>query len=336
MELVNRTPFTAERVVLRDRAGRDLLVVIVKCAYSLKDGAPPAIADEQVPVQMSDEFYGDPADSSMRYESDLVPAKTGTDVVLIGHAYAPRGRAPQIDVALRAGRLQKVVRVFGDRRWRKTLGSAGIPSPEPFERIPLVYERAFGGRDLSAPRAEDQEQEARNPIGRGFVARKSKRDLDGYPLPNLEDPAHLISRPTDRPEPAGFGFIGRHWQPRLERAGTYDDAWKKNRCPLPPDDFDESYFNGAPPALVSRPFLQGNEPVEVLNASRRSQLRFSLPGLRPRVRVLMGDDPIPLDTTFDTLVLEPDRDRFSMGWRGALDIDRRVERVEGIEVSAPA
>ena len=86
MELVNATPFASERTVLQDRSGRDLLIVVVKCTYRLPAGRPPMIAEEQAPIRLADDFYGEPGQSSIRYECDLAPRKTGNDVVLLGHA----------------------------------------------------------------------------------------------------------------------------------------------------------------------------------------------------------------------------------------------------------
>lgn len=333
MELVNRSPYAAERVALQDKSGRDLLVIIVKCAYALRDGKPPAIADEQVPIRMADDFHGEPALSSVRYESDIAPHKTGTDVVLVGSACPGKGKVQVLDVSLKVGKMGRVARIFGERKWMKSMGAVKPSAPEPFEMMPLIWERAFGGKDLSAPDSKNHEQEARNPVGRGFVAKKSAQEIDGLPLPNIEDPAHLISRHTDRPDPVGFGFIGRHWQPRAAFAGTYDDAWMKGRAPLLPEDFDEAYYSGAHPSMISRPFLKGDEPVKIVNIGKRTSLGFLLPGDRPGVRMLMGEDPFPVEMTFDTLILEPDLDRMIMLWRGAQDIHGRVDQVEGIEIS---
>jgi len=334
MEMVNQTSFVAERIVLQDKSGRDILVVIVKCTYSIEGKGHLVPAEVQVPIQMADDFYGEPGESSVRYESDLALKKVGTDIVLLGHAYSQGSKSPHVDVSLKVGALQSTVRVFGDRRWDKVLGITRISSPEPFERIPLVYERAYGGKDLSSPDSKHHEHEARNPVGRGFRAKKSKQEIEGMLIPNLEDPAHLIRDIDHRPEPVGFGFIGRHWQPRMSFAGTYDEAWMKNRCPLLPDDFDDRYFNGAHPKLVSRQYLQGNEPVEVLNASVKGMLRFSLPGDRPDVVVTIAEEDNSLQMNFDTLIIEPDEKRVMMVWRGTMDIYNRLYQVKKIEVMA--
>lgn len=334
--MVNQTSFVAERVVLQDKSGKDVLVVIVKCTYSIDGKGHLALAEKQVPIQMADDFYGEPGESSIRYESDVALKKVGTDVVLLGHAYSQGGKSPHVDVSLKVGALQSTVRVFGDRRWDKVLGITRISSSEPFEKIPLVYEHAYGGKDLSSPDPKHHEHEARNPVGRGFRAKKSKQNIEGILLPNLEDPALLIRDIDHRPEPVGFGFIGRHWQPRLKYAGTYDEVWMKNRCPLLPEDFNDCYFNGAHPKLVSRQYLQENDPVEVLNASANGSLRFSLPGDRPGAAVTIEEEQTPLQMVFDTLMIEPDENRVVMVWRGSMDIYNRIYQVKKIEVIAHA
>lgn len=336
MKLVNKTPFVTERVVLQDNVERDLLVAIVKCTYSLNDLTRLEPAEEQAPIQMEDDFYGEPGESSVRYESDLVPKKTGTDVVLLGHAYAPGRVGRQVDVSLRVGHLKQMVRVFGDRHWKKIMGFSGISTPEPFEKIPLIYERAFGGKDTSSSKEKHHDCETRNPVGRGFLAKKSKLKIKEVLLPNIEDPTNLIGDLHDHPAPAGFGFIGRHWQPRVGYAGTYDQKWTDTTCPLLPEDFDERYFNGAHPRLIGKGFLQGNEPVEVINASSKGLLRFSLPGESPTVSVTMGKEQVRLEMSFDTLIIEPDENRIVMIWRGSSDIHNRMYQVKNVEVTTHA
>jgi len=333
MELANKTQYAAKMALLQDRDGRDLLVVIVKCTFSLNGNSDPIPAQEQVPVQMTDSFYGEPGKSSVLYESDLAPHKAGTDIVMLGNAYAPKGVARELDVSLRVGPLSKVCRVFGNRRWRKMLGQMSISDPEPFDRMPLVYERAFGGADLSSPDETQHDSEKSNPVGCGFVAVKSNLEVDQLPLPNIEDPKVLIKSPQDRPKPAGFGFIGRHWHPRISYAGTYDRKWNEDRSPLLPLDFDERYYNGAHPDLISGRYLQGGEPVDIVNASPQGNLRFSLPGTRPGIEmVLTSLDRTRLEPVFDTLVLEPDRSRVIMTWRASKIVYRELHKIACVRV----
>ena len=87
----------------------------------------------------------------------------------------------ELEVGFRVGPVQKVLRVIGDRsgaRWAPS-------SPQPFEKMPLVYERAFGGVD---PQVEEPERDWdwRNPVGTGFAV--SRGNADGLALPNIEYP----------------------------------------------------------------------------------------------------------------------------------------------------
>src|SRR5262249_50414365 len=157
------------------------------------------LAEKQVPVNMAGEFWGKPEDSSYKYEPEIATHKLATDVVLVGHAHVPHPTT-QIDVKLAVGSLQKTVRVIGDRYWSRSFGEPGMTSPEPFERMPLTYERAFGGWDRSAPDPKEHSYEPRNPVGTGFRAKQGRFE-DCIRLPNLEDPHHLIKSYGDMPPP---------------------------------------------------------------------------------------------------------------------------------------
>lgn len=332
MDILNKTPYLCEPVLLLDRNGRDLLVVIIKGTFTFEKTAGLKLADIQMPITKADEFYGEPNETSVRFESDIAPMKQGTDVIIIGHAYSKRKNASQVDVSLKVGSLEFTMRVFGDRHWRTVLFTPIPSAPEPFEKIPLTYDRAFGGKDLSFPDPKHHEQEIRNPLGRGFRAKKSIMKNDEVLLPNLEDPMALITNIDDRPQPVGCGFIGRNWEPRLSYLGTYDKNWMTNRLPLLPHDFDERYFNGAHPRLVSSDFLKGNEPIAMESLSQRGPLKFSLPNVQPKATVHMREHSAALTVLCDTLTIEPDEDRLTMVWRGNLDIHDQIDQVRQIVV----
>src|SRR5208337_4822029 len=93
-----------------------------------------------------------------------------------------------------------------------------ITPPEPFERIPLVWERAFGGWDRSHADPAKHTCEPRNPVGTGF-RQKHGHPEEGVRVPNLEDPRYPSRHYGDAPPPAGFGFTGPSWQPRAAFAG---------------------------------------------------------------------------------------------------------------------
>jgi hypothetical protein len=320
----NRTSFAAERSWVRDRNGAEIWLVAVKCTFDVKADGSTEPSAEQPPVLRVAEHHGDPGKSSLKYDADLVPTKTATDIVVVGHAYAPQGLAvPELDVELRVGGVQKVLRVFGDRTW----GAFGPSSPTPFAKMPLVYERAFGGIDTRSKNPE-RDWDWRNPVGTGFAV--SRDNLAQMPLPNIEYPNELISSWKDRPRPAGFGPIASHWQPRVGFAGTYDDTWMKERQPLLPRDFDDRYFQSVPPDQQAPGFLRGGEPVVLRHLTPDGNMRFFLP------KVFLGFDTRFYDGSSEghrerklhTVIIEPDQRRVSLVWLSSLACHFKVQKLE--------
>lgn len=327
LELRNETAFPAAILPGLDKECRDTLTVVVKGTFAVTRAGGVTPADAQLELQRGDAFFGEPGASSVKHEDECSPEKRGTDVVLIGSAWAAAGgkKAASVDVSLRVGRLSKVARVFGDRVWYRTPTGVAASEPVPFSRMPLVWERAFGGKDAADPNGGDP----RNPIGVGFT---SATDADGVRLPNVEDPEALVQSPADRPAPSGFGWIGRHWQPRARFAGTYDDAWRTNRAPLLPLDFDDRFHNGASTGLVSTKHLEGGEPVVVTNASESGELRCQVPGSAPELAISMRGEVTEPRAVLDTLVVLPDERRLVVVWRATVPCPRALVHVDWIRV----
>jgi hypothetical protein len=335
LALDNRTRFPAALVPSLSKDGEDRLTVVVRGTFELspREGAL-RVAETQTPIVWTDLHHGEPGVSSVRWESDTAPVKRGTDVMLIGQAWAPPGGVKTLDVALRVGPVRKVVRVFGDRRWVRGLTGWSLSNPEPFRTMPLVYERAYGGAD--ATDAQRPAFEARNPIGTGFVAHGAAERLKDLRAPNCEDPRALVTSWQDRPAPAGFGVVARGWSPRLALAGTYDEGWSRDRAPLLPDDFDERYFNGAPVDQVVAAGLRGDEPVEIVNASKDGRLAFALPGRRVSVGFVRRYEFHEHETRLDTVVLEPDERRVVLVWRTLIPCPRALLTLDEVVVREAA
>lgn len=323
LQLRNETAMAAEVLVLPDADGVETVAALVKGTFDLRRldlSGTPALADGQRPVALADEHHGDPERTSIRIASDLTLGKPGTDVLLTGTARAPGGRpVAWMDVSLVLGPVRKIVRVIGERAWDR---GAATP-PRPFERMPLTWERAFGGGDGG-------ETDERNPVGRGFAS--ADRPDDGAPLPNLEDPFHPLRAWGDAPPPAAFAPVAPHWLPRRAFAGTYDDAWRRTRAPYLPADFDPRFFRAAPDGLTAPGGLTGGEAVTVEGVAEDAPLRFVLPRACPAVdfRVDAGcESPVP---RLETVLVEPDEARVVLVWRAALPCGRRLPRVREITV----
>ncbi len=329
LQLKNQTPFAAVMALFPDADGIETLYVTVKATFDL--GGGPHIADEQLPPLVGDQFWADPETSSVKYASDMHLAKPTTDVALVGRARPPQERAvPQLDVTFSAAEHRKTVRVFGNRTWRKD-GKA--TPPEPFESVPLAYEFAFGGTHVIESEAPEELAEVRNPVGRGFRGKRKDAEMAGLPLPNIEDPAALVEKVGDKAVPQGFGFVAPFWMPRMAYAGTYDEAWQKKRAPYLPEDFDPRFFNAAHPDLVFDRYLEGGEPIEILNASRHGPLQFSLPAcaLQAAVNIAGSVETPPLN--LETVLVEPDRPRLCLTWRAAQPCDKKALKIEEVAIA---
>jgi hypothetical protein len=330
LQLRNETPFAAQLLLLPNANGIDTLFAVIKGTFAL--GAQLALADEQVAVVLADQHHGDPAKTSIRTPSDVCLEKPGTDVLLIGSAWSPDG-APtwQMDVSLRVGPAAKVVRVFGDRCWDVGPTAVSVRWVTPFERMPLVWERAFGGADRTD---KGETTEPRNPVGLGFRKSAGAKPLADMPLPNIEDPAALISSWKDVPAPAGFAPVAAHWEPRKSFAGTYDDSWQRDRAPYLPTDFDARFFQLAPPDLVVPGGLRGGESVDVRGVKPDgSAIQFVLPTLAVQASFrLDGGEQVRM-ASLDTLILEPDASRLIMVWRAALPCAKQALKVREVKTT---
>ena len=335
-DIDNQTSFEFEPLILSDEDGRQLLVPVVKATFEVGDDGVLRAAEEQNPVNLAGEPWGAPETSSYKYEPETAFFKPSTDVVLIGHAHAPRTKTTELLASMVVGPIKKTVRVVGDRFWHKTAFGISMTNSEPFEKIPLIYERAFGGWDRRHPDETKHTFEARNPVGTGFRTKGGKFE-EGIRLPNLEDPRQPLKKHGETPVPFGFGFISPNWQPRAALAGTYDAAWSKNRQPLLPKDFDRQFFNAAPPDQIAPEYLRGDEQVQLVNVTPEGRRAFQLPGIPPPTInvILQYKNPQELTTSLDTVILNTDENLVLMIWRAHIALDGGMETVSSITVAQP-
>ncbi len=163
---------------------------------------------------------------------DLGIPKVRAEMLATGFAYTAHQQEKTFCAArLQVGNLEKDLAVFGDRFW---IGARPSP-PQPFEAMRVDWTRAYGGPGF-----------ADNPLGRGH----GMETVNGHEVqrvPNIEDPAHRLHHPGDRPEPAGFGPLDIAWPRRLRLIGKqYDGHWRENLFPGFAEDMDWQLFNAAP------------------------------------------------------------------------------------------
>lgn len=325
MELINKSRLPMEVTTALDKSGREHLVMVAKATYLFGDEIrPPELAQECHPIVYSDIFVGEPGLSAPIYESDLSLSKRRCDVILDATAHAPEGRpVTELDVAVRVGPLFKQFLVVGDRVWQRGLSRVSPSRPQAFSSMPLHYGRAFGGSLVPRPDGVPDSYAA-NPVGRGFCSDPRADIVDEMPMPNTEEIHGRIGAPNDSARPLSFGPIGRHWHPRKDYAGTYDAHWRAEVFPLLPEDFDETFFQCAPPDQQTD-FIQGGEQVELRHlVSGQPRIAFKLPKPDLALKLLYeSQTALELRPRVDTVFIEPDQGRFTLVYRATVALDRR-------------
>jgi hypothetical protein len=311
MEVVKELPIEAGLMLAPDREAREHWVVVVKATYDLpKPGLAPAFAKQQIPLVYADEYRGDPGFSSVAAAYDFAPEKPSAEFIVTGSAIAPDRRpVTELVVGVALGGVTKTIRVMGDRVWRPGVLGVVAGDPAPFTKLPLIYERAFGGI------VDGKSAHRENLVGVGLSSRDSRANAVGKPLPNLEHPQRRLQSLRDLTPTTCFAPISPAWLPRAAFAGTYDQAWLDDRYPLLPVDFDPRFFQEAP-VDQQVPRIVGGERVTLLNLSEEGELTFELPRLEMPIVFLFSDrSDEAYEPRLDTVRIDSDRRVFSMIWR---------------------
>ncbi|MDX8467175.1 DUF2169 domain-containing protein [Mesorhizobium sp. VK23B] len=319
--LENRTPFASATHVQANADGQEVFLAMFSASFEAREqGAELKPADEQLPVALGDVPFGDPALSSNRYEADIVAEKPTAEVIVNGTAHSPKGNpVREMQVGLRIGGVQKVLNVLGDR----IFDAGSYSAPHPFRIMPIVYERAYGGT------TPDGKVERRNPVGVGFHHAPSADPGVKTQAPNVTYPGEPFLSPADRPRPAGFGALGRSWQPRIGYAGTYDQAWIDTQWPLPPKDFDSRY-NLCAPADQQMPQFNGREDVSLVGLTPTGRWDFRLPRVVAPLRLIFDDRVEERAFRADTVIIEPDLWRVTLKARLSLVTRRNAPALREI------
>jgi hypothetical protein len=337
-----------EKVVLPGQTpqGDPILSVLVKRTYDILPGKRCQRATEDRKLIPGDVTWGNPLNTSIRYESDFVPFKLATDVVLDGKAFAPHGvPAASWEITLQVGNRRKEVLVIGDRVARFVKDQTPVfTEPQSTASMELRYERAYGGTDVFSDKSTIFAY-PRNSRGCGFVVANTEQSVDNLPLPNLEDPNNRLTperlclgdyaKWQDQPMPIGLGWFPKTSLPRAGFAGVMPgdratekelraayaqlvppnqrDAYVKNALP----EIDFRFFNGASPGL-DLPYLTGTEEIVTRNLSPEGLLSFSLPGECPRIGLDVGFGIQEPDVLLHTVMIHLEQRQVDLVWRGAV------------------
>jgi len=318
-----------------DVSGRELLVIVVKGTFQIPESSGEALRlhDVQLPLTLSDEFFGEPGFSAPKFEIDFAPRKQRCDVLLNASAYAPGGRpATRTTVSARISSWSKSFNVIGDRHWESGLTGIGRTPPVPFTVMPITYDRAFGGTDDKHPDPSRHSAFPANPIGRGFHRQTARQYIDGAPLPNTEEVSNAVTGFDGGYRPMSFGPVGRHWQPRTAYAGTYDKHWLDEVFPFLPSDFDPRYFQAAP-LDQQLPKAIGAQHVTLTNLTADGRCDFVLPQFDAPVHIFpRRGKREDLTADLDTILIEPDAGTVALTWRLTRPLKRDLFEISEVLV----
>lgn len=183
-----------------------------------------------------------------------------------------------------------------------------------------------------------------NPIGKGYVPEwytkiQATNHFEAHRIENAYSPfdehdyINYINNEKnqlvdDYYIPQGFGVIGRAWQPRLKKAGTYDDEWLNHRHPYLPKDFDFNYWNCAP-NNQQIPYPNTDITICVTNMTLDGMLQATLPGHRAFLLSRLENGPVlPIQLNLDTVILDTDNLELSLTFRQKISLDVPIRALE--------
>ncbi len=246
MQFVNLTPFHSMAFQSLDLAGHYCTTVVTKVGYrividpSTGKGELQLIEQEPLPLVLADEHWDDDPRGSIRQESDLAPFKPRCDLLIIGNAYSPEGKASdQWPVRVRLAQtcsennnadennsteknsasttlVDKTLYVYAPGHFHRTLFGWALKRDKNTTQVPLRWDYAFGGASkIANPKHQQDPTQTEwllneacfsNPVGCGWAEKRHQKLARKAAHPSLETiPATCFFYPNEAiSEPAFF------------------------------------------------------------------------------------------------------------------------------------
>lgn len=266
MDVTNKTPLALDVSISgADENAPKYCQVTAKATFQFNTNGDVDIdGQDPVPIYPKDE----------ETELGILPCDTrphvhgSFSVVVLAAAYNRQPRR-QRKVSLVVGKEQRTLSVTGDRYW---VDNRTMSEPESFSRMPITYDRAFGGSvdvliDEHSPLTLSWPMNAK---GKGFdptldfeglaKATDCPKDYPELPadyvryLPNIEEPDEAIVSPEDTPRLAGWGAVMPgdpiYTLPLLENQKTPLEDFEPDEQPIIPK---EMLYRCHPVWLISPP-----------------------------------------------------------------------------------
>jgi hypothetical protein len=242
-------------------------------------------------------------------EADIAFPRAATDVIILADAAAPRP-TQSLTVGVRVGPYQQSLLVTGDRTWQRTPRGVVASTPEPFERMPLTFSRAYGGKARSS---HGELANPSNPLGKGYYLDEASA-ID-QPLPNIEDPRRPIRKWDDRPDPVGVAPYPPEWFLRQRDVVQLDgEAGKLEIHP------ERGMFDRAHPSLSGH-LVRPGDPVEITGTAFAPKLAFTIPPCPVEMVLALGDRVYVRELELEEVLLDLRVGLVDLGYRKLCSYD---------------
>ncbi len=319
IQLDNRTSLTAGLFPGWSRQGQRQQTLVIKVGYKFDNQGK--LTPTALPLITADEYRAEPENSSLSAVGETMPYKTGGELYLYGSAQPVNGGHGSSRVAVRLKQKQqnwqKELQVYGVRQWQRKLLTIlpGRPSALD-EEVELCYENAYGGYDPH----NQAECFAANPAGCGYSIRGLRSS--GLILPQVETITGQITSPGSRVEPAGFGPLAPHWEPRSKLSYNIDEqAIGQGLYPFaaPPP---EEIYNVAP--LDQRfkvPFSRKLTLQLCGLIPEVKELKLQIDRTVPRIRIAGIGPSCQIEALCDTMIVDCHQRTIAFLLRSAILLD---------------
>lgn len=253
MRFLNSTPLPAAMVPSAGDDDRVTAIFLAAVTYHIEPGRLD-LASEQRPLLLR---------PGLSYPHDAMLEKDAVSVTATGFVYPKQGKAREAAAILGVGAVEVPIVALGQRVWQRSMFSLSPTAPLPFERVAMVWQNAYGGTTREPARVVEVDGEEAflpsheggyplNFDGKGFYT-DAAQAVD-QPLPQLEDPAHLVRCWDDRPEPtclAPYPLWGGLRATHVLRDGQFNRAGVgKLACRSAPRTTFDTIAEGARVALL--------------------------------------------------------------------------------------
>jgi hypothetical protein len=243
-------------MVALDCHGDQIVSIHAKRTYVLLPSGKCTRSETQLPLAVArppDSTPDEQAGAPWLEESDVLPMKPSTDLIVMADACPPRGAVEMI-ASIEIANLRREYRISGERRAiYHGQGSISFSAPLALERLPIRHESAYGGIDPTVPHPKVETMMdlltlhpgvyPRNACGMGYVVYENAERIEGLLLPQIENPNQLVTPETlvtggpenwwRQPFPWSCDWFERTWYPRCAYLGGFPDHIPEDDAMMP-------------------------------------------------------------------------------------------------------